>query len=119
MDCDSRESLICRKISCSVFVVVTPLARKQPATRRILAGLPLRERRKCGSALECGVIAAGDSDLYSPFDTTIECDTAAGQAVLEAAGGPYEPFTGTPLAYGKSGFKNEGFLAWGRRPRGG
>jgi 3'(2'), 5'-bisphosphate nucleotidase len=45
----------------------------------------------------------------------MEWDTAAGQAILEAAGGRVETLAGDPLGYGKPGFKNDGFLAWGRR----
>ena len=45
----------------------------------------------------------------------MEWDTAAGQAILEAAGGRVETFAGAPLAYGKPGLKNDGFIAWGRR----
>ena len=78
----------------------------------------MRERKSCGSALKFGVIAAGEADLYPRFGTTMEWDTAAGQAILEAAGGRVETFAGAPLAYGKPGFKNDGFLAWGRRPDG-
>ena len=74
------------------------------------------ERKSCGSALKFGVIAAGEADLYPRFGTTMEWDTAAGQAILEAAGGRVETLAGDPLAYGKPGFKNDGFLAWGRRP---
>jgi 3'(2'), 5'-bisphosphate nucleotidase len=77
---------------------------------------PVRESRKCGSALKFGVIAAGEADLYPRFGTTMEWDTAAGQAIVEAAGGRVETLAGAPLAYGKPGLKNEGFLAWGRRP---
>jgi 3'(2'), 5'-bisphosphate nucleotidase len=75
----------------------------------------VRERKKCGSALKFGVIAAGEADLYPRFGTTMEWDTAAGQAVLEAAGGRVETLAGTPLSYGKPGLKNDGFIAWGRR----
>lgn len=78
-----------------------------------LADYPVRERKKCGSALKFGVIAAGEADLYPRFGTTMEWDTAAGQAILEAAGGRVETFAGTPLAYGKPGLKNDSFLAWG------
>jgi 3'(2'), 5'-bisphosphate nucleotidase len=74
------------------------------------------ERRKCGSALKFGLIAAGEADLYPRFGTTMEWDTAAGQAILEAAGGRVEDLTGAPLAYGKPGLKNDGFIAWGRIP---
>ena len=59
--------------------------------------------------------AAGEGDLYPPFGTTMEWDTAAGQAVLEAAGGRVKTLAGAPLTYGKPGFKNDGFIAWGRR----
>jgi len=62
--------------------------------------------------------AAGEADLYPRFGTTMEWDTAAGQAILEAAGGRVETLAGDPLAYGKPGFKNDGFIAWGRRPAG-
>ena len=93
-------------------------SRSHENSRRLaefLADYPVRERKKCGSALKFGVIAAGEADLYPRFGTTMEWDTAAGQAILEAAGGRVETLTGAPLAYGKPGFKNDGFLAWGRR----
>jgi 3'-phosphoadenosine 5'-phosphosulfate (PAPS) 3'-phosphatase len=39
-----------------------------------------------------------------------------GVVCLKAAGGRVETLAGTPLTYGKTGFKNDGFLAWGCRP---
>ena len=94
-----------------------PIARKQPPPRRVSPELSgARECKKCGSALKFGVIAAGEADLYPRFGTTMEWDTAAGQAILEAAGGRVEALAGAPLAYGKPGLKNDGFLAWGCRP---
>jgi 3'(2'), 5'-bisphosphate nucleotidase len=74
------------------------------------------ERRRCGSALKFGVLAAGEADFYPRFGTTMEWDTAAGQAILEAAGGSVITLAGTPLVYAKPGLKNDGFLAWGKRP---
>ncbi len=50
-------------------------------------GRSVLERTVCGSALKFGVLAAGEADFYPRFGTTMEWDTAAGQAVLEAAGG--------------------------------
>jgi 3'(2'), 5'-bisphosphate nucleotidase len=79
-------------------------------------GRPIRERRQCGSALKFGLLAAGDADFYPRFGTTMEWDTAAGQAVLEAAGGHVFDLSGRPLSYGKPGLKNDGFLAWGTAP---
>jgi 3'(2'), 5'-bisphosphate nucleotidase len=48
----------------------------------------------------------------------MEWDTAAGQAILEAAGGWVEDLSGQPLRYCKPKLRNEGFLGWGRRPSG-
>jgi len=71
----------------------------------------------CGSALKFGVLAAGEADLYPRFGPTSEWDTAAGHAILRAAGGDIETLDGQPFAYGKSqdNFLNPGFVAYGRR----
>jgi 3'(2'), 5'-bisphosphate nucleotidase len=93
-------------------------SRSHENSRRLaefLAYYPVHERKSCGSALKFGVIATGEADIYPRFGTTMEWDTAAGQAILEAAGGRVETFAGIPLSYGKPGFKNDGFIAWGRR----
>jgi 3'(2'), 5'-bisphosphate nucleotidase len=79
-------------------------------------GRSILERISCGSALKFGVLAAGEADLYPRFGTTMEWDTAAGQAILEAAGGSVVRVEGGPLAYGKHDLKNDAFLAWGRNP---
>lgn len=97
--------------------LVVAHSRSHENSRRLgefLQNYPVRERRSCGSALKFGLLAAGEADLYPRFGTTMEWDTAAGQAILEAAGGRVETMTGEPLAYGKPGLKNDGFLAWGR-----
>ncbi|MGA8550647.1 MAG: 3'(2'),5'-bisphosphate nucleotidase CysQ [Stellaceae bacterium] len=93
-------------------------SRSHENSRRLgefLADFPVRGRRSCGSALKFGLIAAGEADLYPRFGATMEWDTAAGQAILEAAGGRVETFAGEPLRYGKPGLKNDGFIAWGSR----
>ena len=93
-------------------------SRSHENSRRLaefLASYRVLERKKCGSALKFGVIAAGEADLYPRFGPTMEWDTAAGQAILEAAGGRVETLAGAPLTYGKLGLKNDGFLAWSRR----
>jgi 3'(2'), 5'-bisphosphate nucleotidase len=79
-----------------------------------LAGRRVCARTSCGSALKFGVLAAGEADFYPRFGPTMEWDTAGGQAILEAAGGSVDGLDGAPLAYGKPGLRNEGFLAWGR-----
>jgi 3'(2'), 5'-bisphosphate nucleotidase len=99
--------------------VVVVHSRSHENSRRLaeyFEGRPVIERRKCGSALKFGVLATGEADLYPRFGTTMEWDTAAGQAVLEAAGGHVLDFAGAPLQYGKPGLKNDGFVAWGAKP---
>ncbi len=44
----------------------------------------------------------------------MEWDTAAGQAIVEAAGGSVTTFDGAPLGYRKPLFRNPDFLARGR-----
>jgi 3'(2'), 5'-bisphosphate nucleotidase len=98
--------------------VVVIHSRTNENSRRLaeyFEGRAILERMSCGSALKFGVLAAGDADLYPRFGTTMEWDTAAGQAILEAAGGSVVTIaTGEPMRYGKSDLKNEGFLAWGK-----
>lgn len=86
------------------------------ATERFLAGYRVTERRALSSSLKFGVLARGDADVYPRAGPTSEWDTAAGHAVLAAAGGAVTTFDGQPLLYSKPGFRNGGFVAWGRSP---
>jgi 3'(2'), 5'-bisphosphate nucleotidase len=56
-----------------------------------------------GSSLKFCLVARGEAQLYPRFTPTSEWDTAAGQAVLEAAGGKVLMLDGNPLRYGKGG----------------
>ena len=58
-------------------------------------------------------MASGEADIYPRFGRTMEWDTAAGQAVLEAAGGRVSTVGGKPFRYGKAGYENPHFIAWG------
>jgi 3'(2'), 5'-bisphosphate nucleotidase len=98
-----------------LVVIHSPSHENRRRLAELLQNFPVRARKRCGSALELGVIAAGEADLYPRFGTTMEWDTAAGQAILDAAVGRIETPTGTLLRYGQPGLKNDGFLAWGRR----
>ena len=65
------------------------------------------------SSLKFCLIAEGRFDVYPRNGPTSEWDTAAGQAVLEAAGGRVLGPDGEPLAYGKPRFMNGPFVAMG------
>jgi 3'(2'), 5'-bisphosphate nucleotidase len=99
--------------------IVVIHSRSHENSRRLaeyFEGHSILERKVCGSALKFGVLAAGDADFYPRFGTTMEWDTAAGQAILEAAGGSVFDISGERLRYGKHDLKNSGFLAWGAKP---
>jgi 3'(2'), 5'-bisphosphate nucleotidase len=77
------------------------------ASRRIAASVI------AASSLKFCLVAAGEADLYPRFGRTMEWDTAAGDAVLRAAGGRVLDLSGEPLRYGKPGFENPPFVAFG------
>jgi 3'(2'), 5'-bisphosphate nucleotidase len=88
------------------------------ASAEFLAELNVRDATPVGSSLKFCLIAAGVGDIYARHGATNEWDTAAGQAILEAAGGCVMTLDGAPLTYGKADAKylNPHFVAWGRTP---
>lgn len=69
-----------------------------------------------GSSLKFCIVAEGRADIYPRLSPTSEWDTAAGHAVLLAAGGRVDAPDGIPLRYGKTAFLNRAFVAtagWG------
>jgi 3'(2'), 5'-bisphosphate nucleotidase len=70
--------------------------------------------RTAGSALKFCLVAEGIADLYPRLGRTMEWDTAAGHAVVVAAGGRVTTLDGAELTYGKPGFDNPHFVVRGR-----
>jgi 3'(2'), 5'-bisphosphate nucleotidase len=70
-----------------------------------------------GSSLKFILVARGEADVYPRFGPTMVWDTAAGHAVLAAAGGEVVCPDGKPLRYDRpaGALKNPSFIAWGRR----
>jgi 3'(2'), 5'-bisphosphate nucleotidase len=67
-----------------------------------------------GSSVKFCRLAEGIADLYPRFGRTMEWDTCAPQALLEAAGGTVRTFEGEVLGYGKPGWENPHFVCTGR-----
>jgi 3'(2'), 5'-bisphosphate nucleotidase len=80
-----------------------------------LGGRTVAEVVNFGSSLKFCRLAEGKADLYPRFGRTMEWDTCAPQAVLEAAGGAVETLDGRRLSYTKPGWDNPHFVCWGRR----
>jgi 3'(2'), 5'-bisphosphate nucleotidase len=77
----------------------------------------VKQRRNIGSSLKFCLVARGEADLYPRFGRIKEWDTAAGDAVLRAAGGITTLHDGSEMLYGKADkqFKNHNFIAWSCR----
>ena len=100
----------------SCLVAIESRSTRNAATERFLEDLGVRRTLTSGSSVKFCVIARGDADLYPRLGETSEWDTAAGQAILEAAGGAVRTLDGAPLVYGKAAraYTNPHFVAWGR-----
>ena len=96
------------------LVAVASRSHRTPETDAFLANYPVAEFRSIGSSLKFCLVASGEADVYPRVGTTMEWDTAAGHAVLAAAGGRVTGLGGEPFTYGKPGFRNGNFVAWGR-----
>lgn len=100
------------------LVALTSQSHLNRATESFLSNYNVIERRALASSLKFGLIAKGEADFYPRVGPTCEWDTAAGHAVLAAAGGAVTSIDGTPLLYGNADrrFENPDFVAWGRGP---
>jgi 3'(2'), 5'-bisphosphate nucleotidase len=107
-------SICARKPPAGGLTAVASRSHRTPETDTLLANYPVTEFRSIGSSLKFCLVAAGEADIYPRIGTTMEWDTAAGQAVLVAAGGSVSDLEGAPFRYGKPGFKNGNFIARGR-----
>jgi 3'(2'), 5'-bisphosphate nucleotidase len=111
----ARRPIAVRPRPAADLVAVASRSHLDPDTQAFLAGLPVGDRRSIGSSLKFCLVAEGQADVYPRFGPTMEWDTAAGHAVLEAAGGRVTAPDGSPFGYGKAaaGYRNGAFVAWG------
>ena len=92
--------------------VVASKSHRDKNTDEYISKYRCKELISAGSSLKFCLIAAGEADLYPRFGPTMEWDTAAGHAVLSAAGGSVLQVEGKqPLKYGKPNYKNPFFIA--------
>ncbi|TPJ30623.1 3'(2'),5'-bisphosphate nucleotidase CysQ [Mesorhizobium sp. B2-8-3] len=104
----------------SPLAVVASRSHNTPETDAFIRNLGAAEIVSVGSSLKFCLLAAAEADVYPRFGRTMEWDTAAGDAVLRAAGGMTRTLDGEPLVYGKrnqasdSDFANPHFIATGK-----
>lgn len=113
-DGEGRRAIAVRRPPAEGLTVVASRSHgDEAALSRFLQGRPVARVVQAGSSLKLCLVAEGQADLYPRQGRTMEWDIAAGQAVLEAAGGQVLTLEGTPLRYGKPGFENPHFVARG------
>lgn len=111
-----RQAIRCRPAPQAGLVVAGSRSHgDEAAMQQWLGGRVVARRIAAGSSLKFGLVASGQADLYPRLGRTMEWDTAAGHAVVVAAGGAVLDLQGQPLAYGKPGFENPHFVAQGWR----
>jgi 3'(2'),5'-bisphosphate nucleotidase len=109
----SWQPLAVRPLPADGAVVVASRSHRDQATEDYLRSVKVKSLCSAGSSLKFCLVAAAEADLYPRFGRTMEWDTAAGHAVLLAAGGRVVTVEGPDLAYGKRqrGYDNPGFIA--------
>jgi len=109
----ARERIRVRAVPPSGVTAVVSRSHSNPPTEEYLTHFQIAERVSIGSSLKFCLVAAGEADLYPRIaGRTMEWDTAAGHAVLAAAGGCVHAAGGV-LSYGKPGLANGSFVATG------
>jgi 3'(2'), 5'-bisphosphate nucleotidase len=106
--------IACRKPDADGLVAVSSRSHPDAKTDELLKSLPIKGHTNAGSSLKFCLVAAGEADIYPRAGTTMEWDTAAGHAVLRAAGGTVTNWDGSPFVYGKPEFRNGPFIARGK-----
>ena len=111
-----RQPIHTRAVPAEGWLVLDSRSHSRPeALAPLLAGRQVAAIQPMGSAAKFARVAEGAADCSPrPGPTTMEWDTAAGQAIIEAAGGAILTEEGKPLRYGKAGWRNVGFIAVGR-----
>ncbi len=94
-------------------VAVVSRSHYSAETADFLARYEVSHQCAAGSSLKFGLIASGAANLYPRLGRTMEWDTAAGDAVVRAAGGSVRTLDGEALRYGKPGFENPHFVVRG------
>jgi 3'(2'), 5'-bisphosphate nucleotidase len=110
-----RRPIACReRPAAGATVLASRSHRDEQRLARYLATERVAQVQRLGSSWKFARIAEGAADLYPRHGRTMEWDTAAGHALLAAAGGQVLDMSGIPLTYGKPGFENPDFVARAR-----
>jgi 3'(2'), 5'-bisphosphate nucleotidase len=112
---DSEPNLIFINENTSELTLIASLSKTGMHTQNFIEKVKPTKLISMTSSIKFCIIAEGKADIYPRFGRTMEWDTAAGHAILSAAGGSVDDFDGNELKYGKANFENGNFIAYGKR----
>ena len=95
-------------------VAVASASHLDAATANWLSDHQINQTTSIGSSLKFALVASGQADVYPRFGPTMEWDTAAGDAILRAAGGMVFHPDGEIYQHGKQDYRNTPFIAYGQ-----
>lgn len=110
---EKRQAIHTRPLPASERLLLVSRSHIEDQTRAFARSIPHAVEKAEGSSAKFCRIAEGAGDIYPRFSPTMEWDTAAGDAILRAAGGITCGADSRPLSYGKAGYRNGPFTAWG------
>lgn len=106
-----RRAIHCRPLGEKRAAIASKSHYNQATDDYLAEAIGVCDHVSVGSSLKFCILAEGKADIYPRLSPTSEWDTAAGHAVLLAAGGRVDGLDGGPLQYGKTAFLNLGFCA--------
>jgi 3'(2'), 5'-bisphosphate nucleotidase len=101
--CEASHAIHVREAPADGMIAVASRSHRDSKTEEYLEHYKIKDFISAGSSLKFCLVAAGEADIYPRHGRTMEWDTAAGHAVLAAAGGSVTRIDGSPFVYGKSG----------------
>lgn len=97
-DAEPQKMSVCKQLRAKPIVAVSRAHINTP-TQNLLDKIGEHELVRADSSLKCCLVADGSADLYLRVGPTCEWDTAAGQCIVEEAGGKLSDYEGNPLRY--------------------
>lgn len=109
-----KQIIATRAVPADGMAAVISFSHLDPETEAYMAPIKISGRVSASSSLKFCRVAEGGADIYPRFGPTMEWDTAAGHAIVTAAGGRVERPDGNAFEYGKDGLRNGPFIVFGR-----